>query len=164
MDLGLLLKDVQTGAPEPSLQKGVGEGLLVDDGPPGGVDQNRTGLHQTDAATVEEVPALRSQGEVEGEKIRQGKELLQGEEGGVEEGFVGPRQGLRSCVENLQAEGETPSGEGLPDPSHPHDADGFSEELLSEEEVGSPPLEPSLPEEPLGFWYPSGDGQEKGEG
>ena len=61
MDSGLALEDVEGGAGEVAACEGVDEGLFVDDGAAGHVDEPGAGLHAGEAVGVEQM--LRSCGE-----------------------------------------------------------------------------------------------------
>ena len=73
----LLLVDVDAGPGDLPLLEGGGQGALVDDAPPGGVDQDGGGLHQGQLGP-RSPPRLRGEGAVEGDEVALPEEVVQG--------------------------------------------------------------------------------------
>ena len=124
----LAVVDVEGGTGDVPFAEGVVEGVLVDDGTAGGVDEDGVRAHAFEVGGVDEVAGFRGQGQVEGDDVRLGEEGVF-----VHLGDAGEVFAAAVVAEDGAPEGFGKAGYPAADGSQPGDADGLAVEFAAED-------------------------------
>lgn len=117
--------------------KSLNQSLLVDDTSASGVDENRAILHLGELSSAEAVSGVLVERHVERDGVGAGEEVI--EVGDVLAREVGRGSDLATVVvQDLHAEREDPSGEGLADATHTDDTEGLALGVVGKREVLEP--------------------------
>jgi hypothetical protein len=160
-------EDVQGGAAEMPRAQRLDQGVLIDEGRPGGVDEEASGPHPR------ELPLADDPGRIVGDRRVQRDEIARREQRIERCGLgAGEAHGIRIDVgvahEAVHTEREQSFDDLAADGSHAHEADGLVPELAPLEAAEGPShaahvagLAAGLPQEGRGFGHAPGEHQEK---
>ena len=124
----LLGEDVETGAGHPTVADRVGQGQLVDDAAARRVDDPHGRLDLLERLLADEADGLGRLGQVHGDEVRLGEQLVEPDEAGTELAGLG-RGRVRVVGEQRHAEPLEPLGHERADPAQADDADRLVEQL-----------------------------------
>jgi hypothetical protein len=161
VDLGLALEHVQAGRPQLAGPQGLGQGGLVDDRAPGGVDQHGRRLHAGQPLGPDQVLGGRRQPGVDAHEVGLGQQLVQLAPGHAQGGLAVAVQPPAGGVEDRHAEPGGPPGHRLADAAQADHPQGLAVDLEAEEELRPPDPRLLGPQVPVPLGDPPGRGQQQ---